>query len=98
VWARGLPVAAPRVGRQAALSAPVVGRVLPAAAAGNDVDGCFVVRIDGGDGVAPPPCVQLVRVLRHLGAVLEVLRNNMVDHVVLHFIFENVHVGSNNVL
>jgi hypothetical protein len=37
-------------GRRAAAS--VVGRFLPAAAAGNGVDGCFIVRIDGGDGVA----------------------------------------------
>ncbi len=79
VRARGLPAAAPLAGWRAA--APVVGRVLPAVVAGNGVDGCFVVRIDGGDGVAPPPRVQLVRLLRHLGTVLEVLRNNMVDHV-----------------
>ena len=81
VQAWGLPAAAPLAGRQAALAAPVEGRVFPAAAARNGVDGCFLVRSDGGDGVAPPPCVQLVRVLRYLGAVLEVLRNNMVDHV-----------------
>jgi hypothetical protein len=37
-------------GRRAVAS--VVGRDLPAAAAGNGVDGCFIVRIDGGDGVA----------------------------------------------
>jgi hypothetical protein len=78
--AGGLLAAAPLAGRQAAAS--VVGRVLPAAAAGNGIDGCFIVCIDGGDGVAPPPRVQLVRVLRHLVTVLEVLRNNMVDHVV----------------
>ncbi len=68
VRARGLPTAAPRAGRQAAFPPPVVGRGLPAAAAGDGVDGCLVVRVDGGDGVAPPPAVQLVRVLRHLGA------------------------------
>ena len=34
-------------------AASVVERLLPAAAAGNGVDGCFIVRIDGGDGVAP---------------------------------------------
>ncbi len=39
-----------RAVRRAAVS--VMGRVLPAAAAGNGVDGCFIVRIDGGDGVA----------------------------------------------
>jgi hypothetical protein len=78
--ARGLPAAAPQAGRRAA--APVVGQVLPAAAAGNGVDGCFVVRIDGGDSVAPPPRgLPRVRVLCHLGAVFEVLSNNMVDHV-----------------
>jgi hypothetical protein len=33
-------------------AASVVERLLPAAAAGNGVDGCFIVRIDGGDGVA----------------------------------------------
>jgi hypothetical protein len=37
-------------GRRAAAS--VVGRFFPAAAAGNGVDGCFIVRIDGSDGVA----------------------------------------------
>ncbi len=37
-----------------------MGRVLPAAAAGNGVDGCVIVRIDGGDGVTPPARVQLV--------------------------------------
>ncbi len=81
VRARGLPTAAPRAGRRAAFPPPVGGRGLPAVAAGDSVDGCFVVRVDGGNGVAPPPAVQLVRVLRHLGAILEVLRNNMVDHV-----------------
>ena len=40
-----------------------------------------MVRIDGGDCVAPPPCVQLVRVFHHFVTVLEILRNNMVDHV-----------------
>ena len=69
----------PLVGRRAAAS--VVRRVLLAAAAGNGVDGCFVVCIDGGDGVAPPPRLQLVHIFRHLVTVLEVLRNNMVDHV-----------------
>ena len=39
-----------RAGRRAAAS--VVGLFLPAAAAGNGVDGFFIVRIDGGDGVA----------------------------------------------
>ncbi len=34
----------------------------------------------GGDGVAPPPCVQLVSIFRHLVTVLEILRNGMVDH------------------
>ncbi len=33
-------------------AASVVEQLLPAAAAGNGVDGCFIVRIDGGDGVA----------------------------------------------
>jgi hypothetical protein len=74
--AGGPLAAAPLAGRRA--TASVVGRVLSAAAAGDGVDGCF---IDGGDGVAPPSRVQLVCVLRHLVAVLEVLRNNMVDHV-----------------
>jgi hypothetical protein len=37
-----------------------------------------VVRIDGGDGVAPPPRVQLVSIFRHLVTVLEILRNNHV--------------------
>jgi hypothetical protein len=55
VRARGLPAAAPWVGQLAALATPVVARGLPAAAAGNYVDGFFVVRVDGGDGVAPPP-------------------------------------------
>jgi hypothetical protein len=43
----GLLAAVPLAGRRAAGS--VVGGVLPAAAAGNCVDGCFIVRIDGGD-------------------------------------------------
>ncbi len=64
VRARGLLAAAPRVGQRATLAAPLVGRGLPAAAARNGVDGCFVIRVDGGDGVAPPPAVQLVCVLR----------------------------------
>jgi hypothetical protein len=58
---------------------PVVGRGLPAAAAG--VDGRLIVCVDGGDCVAPPPAVQHVCVLRHLGAILEVFRNNVVYHV-----------------
>ncbi len=41
-----------RAGRRAVAS--VVGWILLVAAAGNGVDGCFIVRIDGGDGVAPP--------------------------------------------
>ncbi len=67
VRARGLLAAAPLAGRRAAAS--VLRRVLSAAAA---------VRIDGGDGVAPPPRVQLVR---HFVTVLGALRNDMVDHV-----------------
>jgi hypothetical protein len=78
VWARGLPAAAPRAGRRATLAAPVVGRGLPAAAARNGVDGCFVVRVDGGDGVAPPPAVELVRVLReHYSQVLMYLSSTV---------------------
>jgi hypothetical protein len=44
-------------GRRAVAS--VVGRDLPAAAAGNGVDGCFIARIDGGGCVAPPARVPL---------------------------------------
>jgi len=74
VRARGLPAAAPWVGQLAALATPVVARGLPAAAAGNYVDGFFVVRVDGGDGVAPPPAVQLVRGLReHYSQVIPYL-------------------------
>ncbi len=43
VLARGLPTAESRAGRRAALLPPIVGRGLPAAAAGDNVDGCFVV-------------------------------------------------------
>ena len=40
-------------------AASVVERLLPAAAAGNGVDGCFIARIDGGGCVAPPARVPL---------------------------------------
>jgi hypothetical protein len=72
----GLPAAAPLAGRRAAAS--VVRRALTAAAAGHGVDWRIA---DGGDGVAPPPCVQLICIFRHLGAILEILRNNVVYHV-----------------
>ena len=49
-----------------------------AAAARHGVDWRIA---DGGDGVAPPPGVQLISVFCHLGAIFEVLRNNVVDHV-----------------
>jgi hypothetical protein len=51
---------------------------LSAAAAGNGVNW----RIgDGSDGVAPPPSIQLISVFSHPGAILEILRNNVVDHI-----------------
>ncbi len=75
IRARSLLPAGPLAGRRAAAS--VVGRVLPAVAAGNGVDWRIA---DGGDGVAPPPCVQLIGVFCHLGTILEILRNNVVDH------------------
>ncbi len=77
VRAGGFPVAAPLAGRRAAVL--VVRRALPVVAAGNGVDWRIVVR-HGGDGVAPPPRVQLVSIFRHLVTVLEILRND-VDHV-----------------
>ncbi len=72
----GLTAAAPLAGRRAA--AAVVRRALPAAAAGNCVDWRVS---DGGDGVVPPPGLQLISVFCHLGAIFEVLRNNVIDHV-----------------
>ena len=74
--AGGLPAAAPLAGWRAA--APVVRRPLPAAAAGNGVNWRTG---DGGDGIAPPPGIQLISVFGHLGAIFEILRNNVVDHV-----------------
>ncbi len=47
-------------------------------AAGNGVDWRIA---DGGDGVAPPPCLQLIGVFCHLGTIFEILRNDVVDHV-----------------
>ncbi len=49
-------------GRRAArrVAASDMGQVLPAAATGNGIDGRFIVRIDGGDCVAPPARVLLV--------------------------------------
>jgi hypothetical protein len=47
VGAGGPPVAAPRAAWRVALPLPVVGRELPAAAAGDGVDGRLVVRVDG---------------------------------------------------
>ena len=58
--------------------ASVVRRALPGAAAVNDVDWRIV---DGGDGVAPPPRVKFISIFCHLGAILEILRNNVVYHV-----------------
>jgi hypothetical protein len=54
---------------------------VPAACRGARSPGGLVVCVDGGDGVAPPPAVQHVCVLRHFGAILEVFRNNVVNHV-----------------
>jgi hypothetical protein len=61
-----------------ASGASFVRRALTAAAAGNGIDWRIA---EGGDGVAPPPCVQLIGIFRHLGAILEILRNNVVYHV-----------------
>jgi hypothetical protein len=47
VRTRGPPVAAPLAARRVALQLPVVGRELPAAAAGDGFDGRLVVRVDG---------------------------------------------------
>ncbi len=58
-----------------------MGRELPTAAAGDDLDGRLVVCVDGGDCVGPPSAVQQVCVLRHLGAILEVFSNKVIYHV-----------------
>jgi hypothetical protein len=66
VRSRGLSVPAPLAARQGALPPWVVGRELPAAAAGDGFDGYLVFFVDGGDCVAGPAAVQQVCVLRHL--------------------------------
>ncbi len=80
VRARGLLAAAPRAGWRAAFLPLVVRRGLPTAAAGEGVDGHLIVCVDGSNCVAPPPAIQHVCVLRHLGAIHEVFRNNVYYH------------------
>ncbi len=59
----------------------VVGRELPAAAAGNGADGSLVLSVDGGDGAAGSADVQQVSVFRHQLAVFEIFGHQVVSHL-----------------